>query len=256
MILSLFFSVFVVACNIIQSLPTPGTATNALPITLTLRHPRGPTPTPSPIIAQTPILVSSESAPADAVAFEGLRCYALLGAGSMCLGSIRNLSDTSLRQIAVTLRVDGESGADEQTIWIEQQLLPPGESAPYRALWAQPVVVEDAISVSLARAQPSDASDRYADVRVVNARGRLNGGRYTLSATLHNEDDVAAMQVRAILTVRAPDGGVAGYRVAQVAERLDAGAMLTVEIELIPQQPRDDLRPTLHVEAVLASVGQ
>jgi hypothetical protein len=41
-----------------------------------------------------------------------------------------------------------------------------------------------------------------------------------------------------------------------VAERLDAGAMLTVEIELIPQQPRDDLRPTLHVEAVLASVGQ
>lgn len=259
LVLSLFISVFVVACNVIQPTPSVSTATHALNVTLTLRHPRGPTANVASQTPVAPVVASSDDATpaAPTLAFEGLRCYQMATGQSMCLGSVRNLLDTPVEQIAITMRVlDAQTRARQQTIWLEQALLPPGESAPYRVLWANGLQAEDRVNVSLARAQRTTDTRRYADVRVLSSQGEMHNGRYSLSALIANGDTVDALDVRAVLMLRAPDGGVSGYRVTQVSERLLPGAQLTVNIALIPQQPRDDLRPSLHVEALRAVVGQ
>ena len=171
----------------------------------------------------------------------------------MCLGSVRNLLDTPLEEIAITMRiVDAQAQERQQTIWLDQALLPSGASAPYRVLWASDIRAEDRLRITLARAERDPDTARYADVRVLSAQGEMRGGRYAFSAVIANEDSVDALDVRAVLMLRAPDGGVSGYRVTQVSDRLPPGERLNVEIALVPQQPRDDLHPTLHIEALRA----
>lgn len=257
LVLSLFFSVFVVACNVIHISPTPGSTATVVPVTLTLRHPRGPTPLPSSLNTAAPAMVAAPdtTSQAPAVAFEGLRCYMVGREQSMCLGSVRNLSGESLQQIAITLQMEG-AVPPAQTIWLEQALLPPNDSAPYRVFWQNVPAAGSNITVSLARAERLLSADRFADLRIVSAEGRMHDGRYALSAEVMNDDDADALDVRALLMLRAPDGGVAGYRVAHVSDRLPAGERMRVDIAVIPQQMRDDLRPSLHVEAFRADVGQ
>jgi hypothetical protein len=253
--LSLFFSVFVVACNIIQSLPSGGTATNALNVTLTLRHPRGPTATATPATPATPSVRADEPAPAaGSVAFEGLRCYMVSTNRSMCLGSVRNLLDVPLEQIAVTLQHADAAGGEplEQTTWIEQALLLPNASAPYRVIWGTSQLATEQVSAVLARASIATDTARYADIRVISTAGQMQGGRYVMQATLENAGAVDARDVRAILTLRTGDGGVAGYRITRVRERLAAGARLDISIDMIPQQGAADLIPTLYIEALKA----
>lgn len=255
LVLSLFFSVFIVACNVIQTVPASSTATNALMVTLTLRHPRGPTANVASPAPAAPVVASTDGTTTEApiVAFEGLRCYAAATGQSMCLGSVRNLLTTPLEGIAITMQImDAEAQERQQTIWLEQALLPSGASAPYRVLWANDFGADDRLRVTLARAQRGIDTARYADVRVLSAQGEMRAGRYTFSAVIANQDTIDALNVRAVLMLRAPDGGVSGYRVTQVSERLPPGERLNVEIALIPQQPRDDLQPTLHVEALRA----
>ncbi len=260
--MSLFFSVFVVACNIIQSLPTPGTSTQAVSITLTLRHPRGPTDLPlsATPTAALPASTTDSAGEPPVVAFEGLRCYAMPGAQSMCLGSVKNLLDTALEQVAISVQVqaddDQETVLRSQTIRLDQAVLPPHASAPYRVLWNVAIAADERVNVRLERALPVADPARFARVRVVSAEGRMREGRYALSAVIMNDDVVDAVDVRAVLMLRASDGAVAGYRVAQVSERLPPGAQASVEIEMIPHQMRGDLRPSLHVEALRAPVGQ
>jgi LysM repeat protein len=179
-------------------------------------------------------------------------CYETPADSLLCLGSLENTLDYAIEQAVVLVQLQQIDGLIlmSEAIEIEQSIIPAGESAPYRALFQTNPRDPAEVVARLLRAQPAHAiDDRFAALIVQDAIGRLENGRYIVTATVRNPGPEHAHAVRAIVTLRADDGTVVGYRVARPRETLRAGGSVRLRVEIVPQIP--DITPeyTLRVEA-------
>lgn len=255
MVMSLFISVFVVACNIVNS-PTPTPTASAIPpVTLTLRQPRGPTTTPTTTsIATTPRnsepdpVVSLESAFAlptpPSVIVEAPRCYPNGATMTLCLGLAHNTSAQAVEHVIVQVNL----ASDTLMTAIEQAIIPSDTYAPYRALFSRAWQSDPAAHATLVQAAPL-TDDGYITLEIESEHRERIARQYYVSATLYNASPYTATDIRTVLTLIGDDGGVVGYRVSRIPQRLEAGARLPIAINLAPQQDDETLSHLLYVEA-------
>lgn len=255
LVMSLFISVFVVACNIVNS-PTPTPTASAIPpVTLTLRQPRGPTTTPTasfsaatprqtepaPVVSLQSSLAFTTPLP---VVVEPPRCYPNGGYMTLCLGLARNTSPQAVERVVVQVSL----ASDTLISAIEQAAIPPDSYAPYRAVFSRAWQPDPAAYATLVQAAPL-TDESYITLNIESQRRERIERQYRVSATLYNASPYTATNIRAVLTFISSDGGVVGYRVARIPQRLEAGARLPIAMDLAPQEDSDALSHLLYVEA-------
>jgi LysM repeat protein len=201
-------------------------------------HPILITATPSPLLALPPT------------------CYPTTTNNTLCLGQITNTLNYPVERVSMNIQLLNPNGnlIEEHSVGVDQGIIPPGASAPYRALFTTPYD-EKFSAVSWLRS--ADAAlrikERFVELQITEQAGALKQGRYQLSATLYNADTQPAQRPRVVLTLYDQAGHVAGYRVFESATPLNPGDHLPVDIEVMPQGNADQFTHRLYVEARRAS---
>lgn len=257
--LSLFISVFVVACNVVSNISSTITPTEVLRVTLTLLQPRGPTETPTPRQSQStpapaPVTpggdISKEALP-ELLDLEPPRCYAETPQTTVCLGLVNNPLPQTLQRVSLRIAVetyDSELRA-ERVITLEQALILPNTSAPYRSSF--PVHWSDNLmsAVSLVSVELALDQSSYMTLVTEAEQGESTAERYSVSATIYNPGPDAAVNIRAIVMLLESDGSVAGYRVVSIDNRLSQGERMPLRIDIVPYSRSRNLNHYLYVEA-------
>jgi hypothetical protein len=261
MVMSLFISVFIVACNIVNS-PTPTHTASAIPpVTLTLRQPRGPTTTPTTTSAPA-VVRPSEPAPVVSLAssfalstslpivVEPPTCYPNGASMTLCLGLARNPSAQHIARVVIQVDLSSAAVATTSVMTtIEQAIIPPNGTAPYHAIFDDEWHAECETSATAVQAELATDTDTLAPITIESERGEHYGRQYRVSAVLYNRGVDTATQLHAIVTLLGQDGSVVGYRVARVAERLSAGERMSIQVDVLPQGDSVPLSHLLYVEA-------
>jgi LysM repeat protein len=184
-------------------------------------------------------------------------CYPTPTNHILCLGQVTNPLGEAIQRVTVTvslLREDGSLLAEGQA-GIEQHVIPPGRSAPYRILlkadWR-------AYAGSAARVQSADsapgAEQRFVPLEVYDREQQTADGHFEISAILHNPDAQIAHLRRVIVTLSDGKGQITGYRVIQLDHLLIANESFPLEISVISQVPGRPAQHTVYVEAERAPV--
>jgi LysM repeat protein len=173
----------------------------------------------------------------------------------LCLGEVENPLDYPLQGVSVRLRLLGRDGTvlANAVAGLEQNVVMPGQTAPYRLLLDADWNAYAGADAALDSAEPAPSAEPvHIDIR--DEQGQSAGGQYFLLATLRNPLDVPVSVVRATAMLYDSSGHLVGYRIVPLnQQRLDAGATLPLGVTLIPQLPGDGLHHTLTVEAVRLS---
>ena len=179
-------------------------------------------------------------------------CYETPLDSLLCLGEVPNTLDNPLEQVVVTVNLLDAAGAAlaSATAEIEQAIIPPGGSAPYRALFdVDPNAVAGAVA-ALQRADDAEGVDeRFTPLEARDAEVSIVDGRYAVAATLYNPGLATAQAVRVIVTLKDDAGQVIGYRVARVADSIAPDESLPVRLEIVAQTSVPEPEYTVYVEA-------
>jgi LysM repeat protein len=187
-----------------------------------------------------------------ALPLEAPTCYETPVDTLLCLGIVKNILDTPLEQVLLSVALYAPDGAAlvQVPAQIEQTLILPGESAPYRALFdIHPDDVAE-VSAELRRAFLAQAVEaRFVALEARNVTLTPEGERFVLTTDLYNPDSDEARNIRLVVTLVDEQGHVTGYRVAQAGQSLAPGETLSVQVEIAPQTQVSEPMYTLYVEA-------
>jgi hypothetical protein len=246
--------VLLIGCSALSS-RTPVLSTPAYPpVTLTVyRFPGTPvSPLHNPPVLMTPVTVApSASPPTPSIEVDAPTCYTRPGDGLICTGKIWNRSRQPLTRVRLqvalqTGQADSLHTHAQQMVSIEQQYIPAGTFAPYRALF-------DSIPSQQFRTRTTLFSADFTDpvtlpVGITEERIiRNDSSQYTVSATLTNTTSQRIEPLRAVVTLLAPDNRVTGYRVQRVPA-LPPDSLTELEITLTSEIDTAGMRYTLHLE--------
>ena len=145
------------------------------------------------------------------------------------------------------------SGIRAQTASPEQPLIQPGSFAPYRAMFREQTMDFDAVQAVPLSAQVVNEIRADVSVRDVSAIHWINdmgtGGRYELQATLVNNEDRQASNIRVTITLFNQDDEVVGYRVLALSVPIAANGIYPIQMDIIPLTTDTDLHHTITVTA-------
>ncbi|NDJ60874.1 MAG: LysM peptidoglycan-binding domain-containing protein [Chloroflexi bacterium] len=180
-------------------------------------------------------------------------CYDTRSNQILCLGRVENPLAVDVERVAVQVRLlrpDGDSAMSQQTA-IEQTIIPAGESAPYRVIFAAPWTAFAGIEVSLHSAEVSNWLDkRYVTLTIEEEQGRLLADRFVVTGRLYNPGPEPVEMLRAVVTLRNSADEVLGYRVILLNETiLPVEGRWPVRVEILPQASDPAPRYTLYVES-------
>ncbi len=260
-------SVWIVGCNTVQRITPLARPTGYPLITLIVRTPASstpatttiaPAPTTSSTIAtpeadQTPYidLPPGSTPPPLLLHVETPGCYETTTDSIVCLGLVDNNTNQVAGQVVVLVQLLNSDGAQlaAQSIAIEQRFIPPGASAPYRALFGNVEGVAG-VRVSLQNAEiaPQEAGS-YATLEVENIRADMVEGRYIVSASVYNPGPRTAQVWHVVVTLQDIGRRVTGYRVVQMDDMLPTGERLPIRIEVRSLAADIDQSHTLYIEA-------
>jgi LysM repeat protein len=156
-----------------------------------------PTPTPIPFDVQ------------------GVACYETPVGSLWCLGEVVNTTAAPVTNVhvLVTLFDTGGQRVAEGDTFVAADLIPPGERAPFGALFIDPPPGRVVPQVSLIRGQAAgELGASYVSMSAVETQGRPAGPRFEVSGTTHNDGELAAGSVSVIATTYDADGSVTGFR--------------------------------------------
>jgi LysM repeat protein len=170
----------------------------------------------------------------------------------LCLGEVQNSLDHPLRGVSVRVRLLALDGRILSTgvAGLEQTLVQPGQTGPYRLLLDADWNAYADVDAALESAEFAPASDPP-PIEVSSEPGQSEGSQYIIRATLRNPLDVPVSLAQATALLYDSAGRLVGYRVVPLNQRrLEAGESMPLAVMLIPQMPGGGLRHTLTVEAV------
>lgn len=179
-------------------------------------------------------------------------CYETPAGALLCLGLVENRLETPLEQIEVLVQVYNEAGVvlRESELEVEQALLAPGESAPYRAYFDLDYDTAAGVSATLRRADAAANADaRFLPIEVEDVAFVLESGRTMVSATLHNRTTEPAENVRIAVTLSDDANRVVGYRLSSVTDYLPAQDSIDIRLAIVTQVALDTPAIDIRVEA-------
>lgn len=259
----------IVACTTTQSITPYQPPTFPPSITLTLLTP-GNTPPPTlpglPITTTlTPIprsrtVVSSENAQTPQfippfMPHELIRtpppltlstptCYETADAGVLCMGEIENTQPYPIEQVSIDVDITDQTGRllETQQVFIEQNIILPGETAPYRALFPNTDRLSPlsdqfgGVFTTLIRAEQTIMPINEADVLKIDVqRGEIvEQDRYIFTGVLNNTGGHPIEDVQVVITLYDSEQRVAGYRIVEVKE-IKVGEEIPLYTEITPQ---------------------
>jgi LysM repeat protein len=183
-------------------------------------------------------------------------CYSTPTDQILCLGQVSNPLDEAVQRVNLTVRLvrtDGSLLVEGETS-VEQAIIPPHGTAPYRALLKADWRDYAGVSVLLESADHAPgALDRFIHLDVNDQQQRLDDGHLWISAQVHNPDAQVAQVYRVIVTLSDMKGNITGYRVIQLNRLLSADENLPLEFSIVPQVRGMTSLPTLYVEAERAT---
>jgi hypothetical protein len=200
----------------------------------------------------SPISVAPATPTPITLPLEPPACYEMSTMSLLCLGRVVNTLDQPVERTAVIVQLLHADGTTllEQAANIEQALILPGQSAPYRVLFETGWEGYTGIVTVLRSADAAQKVDeRFIAPRIENEQGVLENGRYIVSATIHNPDSLPAQGVRIVVTLYDNNQHVIGYRVMQLGRSLPGGESLPIQVAVVPQIANTALTHTLYVEA-------
>lgn len=181
-------------------------------------------------------------------------CYDSPNNTLLCLGRIFNVSENALAGAAVRVQLQQVGRTiSEQTASPEQPLIQPGSFAPYRAMFREQTMDFDAVQAIPLAAQVVDEIGADVSVRDMSAIHWMSdtgtGGRYELQATLVNNEDRPASNIRVTITLFNHDDEVVGYRVLALSVPIAANGIYPIQMDIIPLTTDTDLHHTITVTA-------
>lgn len=180
------------------------------------------------------------------------RCYVTVNDGYDCLGQVRNTTAQAWGDVALSL----QWGTSRRQFALEQRLIPPQSSAPYRVLLdnldADNAAWFDRQAQSLAlrlNTRHPPASERH-QLTLVDAVGSLSpSGVYDLTVTMNNNSGALVDEITIFTTLCGEEWDVVGYHAYVVAEPLANDQNRQIQYQVIPYAIPDNLHHYIHIEA-------
>jgi LysM repeat protein len=178
-------------------------------------------------------------------------CYEIPSGSVLCLGQVENRLSQSVGRVTVQVRLslDDETEPLTQTATVEQAIIPPGTSAPYRVVFHAAGADAGDATASLQSADGISLSDQIMPLVAENQIGMQTSGHYIVTGEVVNPYTSHVGSFRIVVTLLDPVGHVTGYRVIQVDEPLPAGSRLPFRISTVSQVSDEPLTYRLYVEA-------
>ncbi len=233
LLLSLLATIVVmIACSMPRR-PTPALpGTFFPPMSLTSYDPRFATSISADV--SMPATILPASAELREINISPPRCYQTISPQVTCFGKVFNsareiIGDISLRASFKT--VDGAL-LGGQIFSLEQRRIAAGETAPYRIQVPHARMETAALEIELVSARsPAPAS---LELALKDARGQYLAGekRYRFRATIENNSEREAADIRLLVTLEDEDDAIVGYRVVDLAAALPSGAARAIDLSL------------------------
>lgn len=231
----IFISVWIAGCSNHSDLAPTTPPTQIPPVTLMLRITQQSPPTQPGLPAQVtmsqatpqvsrvgdrPALPSIAATPTPLpITLTAPTCYETFEGGVTCLGLVNNTTSNTLTRILIQADFYDPGGRliATQIVTTDQQRLPTGDSAPYRALFlpedsGYPVDTFGAVNITLLRAEPSTQQANTPGLIVDRIRNVRDGDIFTVNGTLTNTSNEAVPAVKLVVTLTDRAGHVAGFR--------------------------------------------
>jgi hypothetical protein len=176
-------------------------------------------------------------------------CIASPNGGYSCLGRVWNNSNQASGSIllSINLRDKQSQEISNQSISIEQWIIPSQAFAPYRAMIAPQESIFQEIEAKIEHILPADSLVR--SLKVVDSRGQVSSaGRYRLTTTILNDLEETVEHIRLFASLVDDEQQIVAYRIYEVGENLAGGNRRVIELEIIPQTMPDNIHHELHVE--------
>ncbi len=175
-------------------------------------------------------------------------CYETATGSILCLGRVDNPLTVAVSRVVVEVRLFIAGGSSfVQRVLVDQAVIPPGESAPYRVIipieWNRYV----GSSSRLVRAEAAAIPDVTPAVEQQNLI-RASEDRYTLTALVHAPEDHAIRLDRAVIMLTEGER-VRAYRVVTFDDALlTPGETFSLRVDVTAQEHSGDLQSSLHLE--------
>ena len=198
--------------------------------------------------------VSTTDTPPAPLVVQPPTCYSTAADGTLCLGIVENDQETPAERVSVRVQLlDAEDRPlGEQVAGLEQAYIAAGQTAPYRALFAEvPEQQVASVVVTLEGATLTDTIDRrFVVLDVREEQLQQDGPRYVFTAELYNGTTRTTAPPRAVVTLLDGSDQIYGYRVWQAENNLSPGGETQVRLSILPAAG-GPLQPgyRLHVEA-------
>ena len=219
---------FDVAADVLQ-LANPGLRPELLQIGQRITIPAAEGGSQSSQLLPTPIPI-----PLQVVGF-GL--YETPTGGLLGLGDVVNGTEFPAEnaQLSVSLLTsDGEIVATSD-VWAARDLIPPGESTPFGALFLDPPAGPLTAQISLiSGVHAAQVDTRYGDIRVTQQQGGMAGAVYRVTGTVTNLGERPTPEVTLVVTLYDRDDRVTGFRETVLAGPLLPGGAAEFDVRLSP----------------------
>ncbi len=131
-----------------------------------------------------------------------------------CLGEVYNPGPATLGnvQLQVTLLNQADQVLIAVPFYVPQEVIPPGQSAPFRLLFTDPPAAYAKYSISTLRGESVDPTARFAQMKVTKVSAEPSGQQYRVYGEAMNVDTANATDVQLIITTYDSSKRVVGYR--------------------------------------------
>ena len=183
------------------------------------------------------------------------RCFKTTTPQVTCLGLIGNGGETAISDVTLNARFTDGAGASlgENSFSLEQRQIAAGTSAPYRLQLPDALAEPAALEIALLDARSATAPALELTLDDVVGVYLPAAAQYHLTATLRNTGEVAAAEIRLIVTLENAEGALIGYRAYDVQEALPRGEQRTLDLYLTPLETAAVMRHHVLVEAIPAA---
>ncbi len=172
------------------------------------------------------------------IAISPPRCYQTISQQITCLGTIHNRGQETISDISLKASFQTANGTapGPREFSLEQWRIPAGETAPYRLQVPAARLEAAALALELGRARSAPAASPR--LRLIEAQSRYQPAeqQYHYSATLINEGDQPAADIRLIVWLEDEAGAPIAYRALDLPAALPAGESQPVSLSLRPLQ--------------------
>ena len=173
----------------------------------------------------------------------GLNVYRTPVGSLVCLGEVFNPGANALGN--VQLRIALLDKADQVLLSvpfsIALDMVPAGESSPFRLLFTDPPAAYAQYSISAIRGEAVNPTSRYASVKVTKKAGAQSGLQYRVTGEITNVGKVNATKIHLTVTTYNAQKQVIGYRDLIVSDGpLAPNAVQPFDITLASSPPTVD----------------